>query len=1457
MSISSAVAIVGYGCRAPGGIRSQDDLWRIVESGEDVVTRLSSNTGATHQERISAYGRLRDADQFARQYFRYSPRDAGDIEPQQRLLLECAVEALEDGGIGNRLRSYEIGTFLAAGSNQSLSDAGNSLNSSLGKDPQYAATRIAFKLGLEGPAFTIGSACSSSLVAVHLAAQSVLSGECDFALAGGMDIESPQPTSYLYQLDGIQSRTGRVRPFDAEADGTVFGSGGGLVLLADLKLAQHLHLPIRSLLLATAVNNDGSEKASFTAPRTSRQASAISTAVVNAGISVNEIVYHETHGTATAIGDQSELRAISNAYAGRTNTRPVTLGALKANIGHLRVGSGVLGLIKASEVLRRRIAPPIANFSAPSEALDASRLHVPWTAEPLPDGMIAAGVSSFGFGGTNAHAVLGVAPMDMQLTTEEPEKTTIKVSAETPELAVSYREQLLEFIREGNPQTGIAAALQAGHAGRDYRMAFTIDRNSNVQEVAEGWYTPDLRVILILPGQGSNLRNFAKSLMVADSVFNTALLSSWAIFAEQLGTNKFINDILLESEPALSGPERHGLDASIAIAIVDALKKRGLRPSTIVGVSLGEYAAAYAAGVLTLRDVARLVTERADILEGYPNSGGLVAVHGTQNHQLAEQYGSAAIRYANGTTIYATPDPKLLLAAAEGRLVEVDLPYHSSLLTDAATAYRDAASKVVHAKSDQFRSLVEDTGLVEDWGRHWARHLTSTIDLRQLEDEVAGTIIVDATPDGTASRGFSGTVVQLFNSHNPSQWFYALADLWVRGIELDVCDEPTSPLAILPKRKFLTEIVGSNSQDIAPSQSIVKTRRQDDLSHWIYQPSWLRKRRSPSHPNVVGQRWLVFVPNDELGAILKHELSNAGIELACIYRTEGAACDNAGRDHAGYSVVPGDQAGIETIIQAICRRGPIDRMLHLWCTSPINEDCSLGQGLATVDEQLELGFYTILWSVQALARYQGSRPLHLELIARGAHPFDERVSGAHPSRATLNGATFVVPQDFPFVTTRSMDISGLSSIEASTEVVAELKCDDTDVIVAFTPHGRWVRSFVRDSLNPVSPGNALRLRRGGVYLITGGLGGIGTTIASFLARNYSATLILTSLDSAPTEEEVAQGSPASDRSQPELISQRIRSIRELQDLGATVIARASDAADVEAVKQLVGECEARFGRINGLIHAAGVFETQRAFRALDDTNRDDCNRRLQPKVHATVILTHVLRDKNLDFALLQSSLSSHLGGLGFYAYTAGNSFMDAYAERFRSSSFPSMSVNWDGWVFHERAVDDTNSVISPSFASTDFGVVAEIAIRPSEGAAIYEQLMNIEEPHQVLVSTADFGTRINEWVTRKPRKTPTVELPTPGVEMALKGVLSLERNHTQSEQTVGRIWRELLGVKDLELGSNFFALGGDSLAGVNLAYELSRASGAVVSVISLFENPTLEAMARVFEGATMQEFGNA
>ncbi|GAB3838701.1 beta-ketoacyl synthase N-terminal-like domain-containing protein [Kribbella italica] len=410
---SGYVAVVAMSGRFPGA-PTVAEFWQNLLAGREGITRL----GLDDPELLPAYGVLAGADEFDAEFFGYSDDEAAIIDPQQRLLLECAHEALEKAGYPDAVRP-STGVFVGGATTEHAAQIRvrrpgvSESRIRLGNDLDYLSTRIAYKLGLSGPALTVLTACSSSLVAVHLAIQSLLAGDCDLAIAGGASVQAEAPR-VRYDPEGIFSRTGRCRPFDAAADGTVGASGVGVVVLRPLADAlddgDHVHAVIRG----TAVNNDGRDKIGFTAPSVAGQAAAIRAAHLVAGVGADEIGYVETHGTATPLGDPIEIAALTRAFRESTDrTGFCRVGSVKSNLGHTDAAAGVIGLIKTVLCVENGVLPASLHFTRANPEIDF--VSSPFvvndkTRDWLTDGPRIAGVNAIGIGGTNAHAVVAQAP---------------------------------------------------------------------------------------------------------------------------------------------------------------------------------------------------------------------------------------------------------------------------------------------------------------------------------------------------------------------------------------------------------------------------------------------------------------------------------------------------------------------------------------------------------------------------------------------------------------------------------------------------------------------------------------------------------------------------------------------------------------------------------------------------------------------------------------------------------------------------------------------------------------------------------------------------------------------------------------------------------------------------------------------------------------------------------------
>jgi acyl transferase domain-containing protein len=661
----AGIAIVAVAGRYPGAA-SVEEFWRNLVEGRETISRfaedeLEPGTPADMAARedpgyVRARGVVEGADLFDAAFFKIPPREAEVTDPQQRLFLETAWEALERAGYVPETFPGTVGVFAGMSNNSYflanlygrpdvLARAGEL--TMLGNEKDYLATRVSYKLDLRGPSLNIVTACSTSLVAVCQAFQSLLTHQCDMALAGGVSLTVPQRRGYLYQEGFIVSPDGHCRAFDAAAEGTVFSNGLGIVVLKRLEDARADDDTIYAVIKGVGVNNDGSARVSFTAPSVDGQADAIAMAQAVAGIDPETISYVEAHGTGTALGDPVEVAGLTQAFRlGTDKTGFCALGSVKTNIGHTDAAAGVTGLIKTALSLHHKTLPATLHFKSPNPKLDLpstpffvnDRLR-PWPAGPTPR---RAGVSSLGAGGTNAHVVLEEAP---EPRTDPPVRAEqlLVLSARTPEALDAAATRLAQHL-EDNPDVELADAawtLQVGRRRFDRRRALCAsDRDEAIallrggdpkRAVNEARDTRSARVAFLFPGQGAQHVGMGRRLYESEEVFRHEVDACSAVLQPHLGVD--LRTILY---PASGREEQAQAEITqtavtqpalfvIEYATAQLWRSWGVVPSAMLGHSLGDYVAACLAGVFTRDDALVLLARRARLMQDLP-SGSMLAV---------------------------------------------------------------------------------------------------------------------------------------------------------------------------------------------------------------------------------------------------------------------------------------------------------------------------------------------------------------------------------------------------------------------------------------------------------------------------------------------------------------------------------------------------------------------------------------------------------------------------------------------------------------------------------------------------------------------------------------------------------------------------------------------------------------------------------------------------------------
>ena len=640
-SLSGAVAMIGMAGRFPGA-PSLEQYWRNIRGGLESITFFSDReleaegidpTLLKDPSYIRAGGVVENVELFDAAFFGFSDNEAAVMDPQQRLFLECAWEALEDAAYNPDTYDGRIGLFAGATISTYLLNnlithpeamkAAGRARSIMGNDSNFLTTLVSYKLNLTGPSITVQTACSTSLVAIHLACQSLLNGESDITLAGAVSISVPQVSCHEFRDGGIHSPDGRCRSFDAAAQGTVGGSGLGVVVLKRLEDALADGDSIHAVIKGSAINNDGSLKIGYTAPSVQGQAAVISEALAMAGISADSIGYVEAHGTATALGDPIEVEALTEAYRATTEQRQYcALGSVKSNIGHLDTAAGVAGLIKVALMLRQRELVPSLHYREGNPQIDfpASPFYVNTSLRPWPRNGTArrAGVSSFGIGGTNAHVILEEAPSVEQSQSPDLSLRLLVLSAKTPAALDRATKNLTAFVREHNDINlpDVAYTLQVGRKAFSHRRIIFCRETEDALTALEG--RDPQRVLTHSPGSDGEASIVL--LFMADDWVYTGLGSS--LYEDEPLFRKHFDECAELIKRSTGADPRGALDAAqttlpalfaIQYALGQVLLDLGVRPATFMGRGVGEYVAACFAGVFTLENAVAAAATREPV----------------------------------------------------------------------------------------------------------------------------------------------------------------------------------------------------------------------------------------------------------------------------------------------------------------------------------------------------------------------------------------------------------------------------------------------------------------------------------------------------------------------------------------------------------------------------------------------------------------------------------------------------------------------------------------------------------------------------------------------------------------------------------------------------------------------------------------------------------------------------
>jgi acyl transferase domain-containing protein/acyl carrier protein len=1386
------IAIVGMACRFPKAA-NVEAFWQVLRDGVDAVSVFSEEELAAagvgpdvlaNPGYVRAKPLLEDADRFDAAFFRIHPAEATLLDPQHRLALECAWAALEDAGWDPERFGGSIGVFAGANASEYFhlnlapmltgAPSAATFQALIANDKDYLPARLAYELDLRGPSMSVQTACSTGLVALTLACDALLNYQCDMALAGAVSLRLPLTSGYVHEEGGPFAPDGRCRAFDAAAAGSVFGDGVGVVVVKRLADALRDGDAIRCVVKGWAVNNDGADRLGFTAPGIDGQAAVVVQAHAAAGIEAEALQYVEAHGSATSLGDVIELTALTQAF--RTTTakeRFCAVGSVKTNVGHLATAAGTAGLIKTVLALQHGLIPPSLHFSRPNPNIDFAHapFYVNTTLLPWPDvaGPRRAGVSSFGMGGTNAHVVLEEAPHPVA---SGPSRAwqILPLSARTADALEQRTAALVARCRAADAPdlADVAFTLQVG------RRAFAHRRVVVCGELDDG------------------LAALADPARRCDAVRETAERSIaflfpaagewWSEGAELYGTERIFREHV-ERAARLLGTRGE------RIAAVLAGDDRSLARDRVELRALGTFVVAGALAELWLSWGIRPQATMGEGVGQYA-AGCLAGVLSFET----------AVALAAGEPCRVAPQPPTLpvWCAATG-----------DWLTDE------------EAREPAFWQRASGLAAGAEAAHAWREPDAIVLVIGPGEPGAANG---DATgADVRASLGPSGDPRPA-----PAAVLQALAGLWLAGVEVDwtafSADERRRRVP-LPTYPFERQRFWVEPRRAAASVSAEPNAGKDpDLRRWFYLPTWQRTAPIPRARPARAGRWLVFA-DGTIGSDVAARLRGLGHEVACV-RT-GARF--ASRGEGEYVVAPGVRADYDRLLEALPERDerPLE-VAHLWS---IDADAAPASRTARFEQAQERGFYSVLTLVQAIAARTDPGAVRIHAVTANAHEVTGG-DGLHPEQATALGACRVIPQEYLSMRCRAVDLDlraadGAARAALAAQLADELTAERSDPVVALRGGHRWCQVFEPLELDAVST-PAPCLRSGGVYLITGGLGRIGLTLAEHLAATQQATLLLLGRSPLPDRSTWDEWLAAHGADDP--VARRIAAVQRIEGLGGKVVVHAVDVADEAALGAALDDAYARFGTIDGVIHAAGTTAFD-AFLPVRELTPAACERHLRPKALGLLHLDAALAGRPLGFRIAFSSLSSVLGGIGFAAYAAGNLFMDAFAQAGSQTGGAWMAVNWDNWNLGADA---------PAAGGIGAGL-AQFAMSTGEALSAFESLLAVREVPQVVNSTGALGPRIQRWVhlgllgegRLDEEGASRVTHPRPVLQTPFVPPTS------ELEERIAAIWRRLLGIEEVGIHDNFFELGGNSLTGVQLIAALGATLGTSIPTVALFEAPTI------------------
>ena len=1505
------IAVIGLSGRFPGAGDIQQ-FWQNLIAGKESIKFFSEEelrqagvdeNYISHPDFVAAKGYLDNADQFDAQFFGFSPRDADFMDPQHRLFLMLAWEAMEhanydpdryDGNVGVFAGCSENNYWFSIMRNKEVLDAGM-LENALAAGKDFLASRVAYKLNLRGPAITVQTACSTSLVAVHQACRSIIDGECDIAMAGGVSIGVPLVSGYIYTPDSIASPDGHCRAFDESAAGTVGGDGGGIVVLKRLSQALEDGDNIHAVVRGSAINNDGSSKVGYTAPSVEGQSNAIATAIVNAGIEASSISYIETHGTGTNLGDPIEIQALKTVFQDVDPATEILLGSLKSNIGHLDAAAGVSSFIKTVLALKSGVIPPSLHFNRPNPELrieespfKVNTSLVAWRQSVLP---ARAGVSSFGIGGTNAHIILEQPPHQELESIPEADQADVNqliiLSAKNKSALNQMTENLISSISENKYSLNtVAFTLQSSRARFKYNRLMVAKDLAGLDAIHHTCVLDIIQqpvarqVVFMFSGQGSQHIAMGSQLYQnpAYTVFQKTvdecldyLQEKSVALPAQLFTRE--SDGTADDETlAIINQTRYAQPALFIfeVALAKQLMAWGVQPSAMIGHSIGEYAAAHLAGVLSLFDALSVVIVRARLMHSMA-AGSMLAVPASSEDCARYLEQSKCLQDLSVATIN-TPDMTVVSGAdnaiekfqkwlqglnVDTQLLHTSHAFHSQMMAPMLGEFREFMSGIqLNPPCIPYISNISGDWIKTEQATdsdYYAQHIRNTVNFSQgLEKvfDIGDSVLLEVGPgqvlktlaERHSSRPESVGIVACSprmvkqsaqNEDEEKSILFALGWLHASGIDIDWRGYH-STFGNVQKVDLPTYPFQTQRYWIEPTKQHVESsslERIADPKQWFYNSSWNRLTQPVTEQVTNKKCWLFFTDESDVASQIIQQFDR----LSDTVITVKSGSEYSQLNKNNYQINPKKTEHYGALIGAIKASGLMPEMIvHSWMMERIAPLSNAVDGA----EILNKGFYSLVYLYQALLHEMPEHFVKLALLSTQL----QDVTGTESlvaEKCMAMAPIKVIPMESSFIQTRLIDVDISSSAENKhfiEQIVSDLRSLWTLPVIAYRGQYRWSQSFqqmdIPEEITQSSTPITQKIVAEGNYVIVGGAGQIGLELATALSSNQKINLHLISRSQLPAQSEwdMWLDTHPADHD----INRIINRCQSITAQGSAVYFYQTDATDEIEMEEVLTHIENTFSRVNAVISCMGSNKQTLSMEFMDSKHAE---LQFNDRIKSLKVLGQVLNDRTLDFCVVTSSLASVMGVMDFVSYTAAHQYIDAFvSQQNKQSKIPWLCINWDNWLITEPGQDDQ----SVAQAVTKFYMKAH------EGRSVFLQSLQMLNVFQIFISSGSIQQRIDLWSSTRLEEDGqdsdsdlSYQMhPRPDLEVAFVAP------NSDAEKRLATIWQEVLGLDLVGIHDNFFELGGDSVLNIQITSK-ARQQGLILTPKQVFEFQTIHQLARV------------